>query len=43
MDVMKTISDYHDVEVTCEHVIIRIKEMVNKLKKHNIVLAEKGT
>lgn len=39
---MKTIADYHDVECTSDQVIVRIKEMVNKLKKHNAIQAGKG-
>lgn len=43
MGVMKTIADYHDVEVTCDQVIHRIKEMVNKLKVNGVHIGEKGT
>jgi len=40
---MKSISDHHDVEVTSDLVIVRIKEIVNQLKKHNVSFTEKGS
>jgi len=36
MKVMRVISDVKDVEPKSEGIIIRMKEMVNKLKKHNV-------
>lgn len=36
MKVMKVISDLKDVEPKCEGIVIRMKEMVNKLKKHGV-------
>lgn len=42
MAVMKVISDVKDVEPKCEGIVIRMKEMVNKLKKHVVTIVEKG-
>jgi dynein heavy chain len=36
MKVMRVISDVKDVEHKCEGIVVRMKEMVNKLKKHGV-------
>jgi dynein heavy chain, axonemal len=36
MKVMRVISDVKDVEPKCEGIVVRMKEMVNKLKKHGV-------
>jgi len=36
MKVMRVISDLKDVEPKCEGIVVRMKEMVNKLKKHGV-------
>jgi len=43
MNVMKVISDVKDVEPRREGIIARMKDMVVKLKKHNVIITEKGT
>ena len=43
MTVMKVISDVKDVEPRREGIITRMKDMVIKLKKHNVTITEKGT
>lgn len=43
MSVMKVISDVKDVEPRREGIITRMKDMVIKLKKHNVPITEKGT
>jgi len=40
---MKVISDVKDVEPRREGIITRMKDMVIKLKKHNVSITEKGT
>jgi len=40
---MKVISDVKDVEPRREGIIARMKDMVVKLKKHNVIITEKGT
>lgn len=42
MKVMKVISDVKDVDAKHEAIILRLKNMVAKLKKHNVPLQEKG-
>lgn len=42
MKVMRVISDVKDVEPKCKGIVIRMKEMVNKLKKHGVQINEKG-
>lgn len=42
MKVMRVISDVKDVEPKCEGIVVRMKEMVNKLKKHGVQIMEKG-
>ena len=39
---MRVISDVKDVEPKCEGIVVRMKEMVNKLKKHGVQIMEKG-
>ena len=39
---MKIISEMRDVEPKSEGVINRMKKMVEKLRKHNVVIIEKG-
>ena len=41
MNVMKTIRDVKDVEPTSEAIIKRLKEMILKLKKHQISISDK--
>lgn len=43
MSVMKVISDVKDVEPRREGIITRMKDMVVKLKKHNVPITEKGS
>lgn len=42
MDVMRIISIVKDVEPKQPAIVTRLKDMVAKLKKHNIVVQEKG-
>lgn len=42
MKVMRVISDVKDVEPKCEGIVTRMKEMVNKLKKHGVAIMDKG-
>jgi len=41
MNVMKVISDMKDVDPKHEQIITRMKEMVAKLKKHNVIIIDK--
>lgn len=43
MNVMKVISDVKDVEPRRAGVITRMKDIVVKLKKHNVPISEKGS
>lgn len=42
MKVMKVISDVKDVEPKKDKIVTRLKDIVTKLKKHNVILQEKG-
>jgi dynein heavy chain len=42
MKVMKVISDVSDVTTKYEDIVSRMKEIVNKLKKHGVPLVEKN-
>lgn len=42
MKVMKVISDVKDVDPKKEKIIQRLKDIISKLKKHNVIMQEKG-
>lgn len=42
MKVMRVISDVKDVEPRESGIVVRLKDMVVKLKKHNVIVQEKG-
>ena len=42
MKVMKVISDVKDVDPKKDKIIQRLKDIITKLKKHNVIMQEKG-